>query len=126
MLLGFFTIMVDAMIVNVALPSIGRGFDSGMTGLQWVVDGYTLAFAAFLLSAGAISDRVGARQAFAGAWACSSWRPRCAGWRRTWAFWWRRGWCRSRGRDGRTVLLALLREVFPDPAARARAIALWG
>lgn len=65
-LLGFFTIMVDAMIVNVALPSIGRGFGSGMTGLQWVVDGYTLTFAAFLLSAGAISDRVGARQAFAG------------------------------------------------------------
>ncbi|MFJ1601895.1 hypothetical protein ACIOHS_00730 [Streptomyces sp. NPDC088253] len=41
-MLGFFTIMVDAMIVNVALPSIGRGFDSGMTGLQWVVDGYAL------------------------------------------------------------------------------------
>lgn len=65
-LLGFFTIMVDAMIVNVALPAIGHGFDSGMTGLQWVVDGYTLTFAAFLLSAGAISDRIGARQAFAG------------------------------------------------------------
>lgn len=33
-----------------------------MSGLQWVVDGYTLVFAALMLSAGAVSDRIGARQ----------------------------------------------------------------
>jgi len=63
-LLGFFVMTLDALIVNVALPEIGRGLGGGMTGLQWVVDGYTLMFAALLLSAGSVTDRIGARQAF--------------------------------------------------------------
>lgn len=63
-LLGFFVMTLDALIVNVALPEIGRDFGGGMTGLQWVVDGYTLMFAALLLSAGSVTDRIGARQAF--------------------------------------------------------------
>jgi DHA2 family methylenomycin A resistance protein-like MFS transporter len=64
-LLGFFVITLDAVVVNVALPAIRRNLGGGMTGLQWVVDGYTLMFAALLLSAGALSDRIGARRAFA-------------------------------------------------------------
>jgi len=63
--LGFFMITLDAVIVNIALPSIRHEFGGGITGLQWVVDGYTLMFAALLLSAGSLSDRVGARRAFA-------------------------------------------------------------
>ncbi len=63
-LLGFFVITLDAVVVNVALPTIGHELHAGITGLQWVVDGYTLAFAALLLSAGAFADRIGARQAF--------------------------------------------------------------
>jgi MFS transporter, DHA2 family, methylenomycin A resistance protein len=62
--LGFFVITLDAVVVNVALPSIRRGFGAGITGLQWVVDGYTLMFAALLLWSGALADRVGARRAF--------------------------------------------------------------
>jgi MFS transporter, DHA2 family, methylenomycin A resistance protein len=58
-LLGFFVITLDALIVSVALPSIGRDLGGGITGLQWVVDGYTLMPAALLLSAGSISDRIG-------------------------------------------------------------------
>ena len=64
-LLGFVVITLDAVIVNIALPSIRHDFGGGITGLQWVVDGYTPMFAALLLSAGALSDRVGARRAFA-------------------------------------------------------------
>jgi DHA2 family methylenomycin A resistance protein-like MFS transporter len=63
--LGFFVITFDAVVVNVALPSIRRDLGAGITGLQWVVDGYTLMFAALLLWAGAFADRVGARRAFA-------------------------------------------------------------
>ncbi|MDQ1566784.1 MAG: transporter, family, methylenomycin resistance protein, partial [Actinomycetota bacterium] len=63
--LGFFVITLDAVVVNVALPSIRRDFGGGMSGLQWVVDGYTLMFAALLLWSGALSDRAGARRAFA-------------------------------------------------------------
>ena len=39
--LGFFVITLDAVVVNVALPSIRGDFGGGITGLQWVVDGYT-------------------------------------------------------------------------------------
>lgn len=63
-LLGFFIITLDAVVVNVALPTLGHELGAGITGLQWVVDGYTLMFAALLLSAGALTDRIGARQAF--------------------------------------------------------------
>ena len=63
-LLGFFVVTLDAVIVNVALPDIRRELAGGMSGLQWVVDGYTLMFAALLLSSGSLSDRVGARRAF--------------------------------------------------------------
>src|SRR3954470_5299034 len=63
--LGFFVITLDAVVVNVALPSIRSDFGVGITGLQWVVDGYTLMFAALLLWSGALSDRGGARRVFA-------------------------------------------------------------
>ncbi|MCU1500367.1 MAG: major facilitator superfamily multidrug transporter, partial [Acidimicrobiales bacterium] len=62
--LGFFVVTFDAVVVNVALPTIRHDLGGGITGLQWVVDGYTLLFAALLLTAGALSDRVGARRAF--------------------------------------------------------------
>src|SRR5207302_4708165 len=61
--LGFFIVTLDALVVSVALPAIGHDLGGGITGLQWVVDGYTLMFAALLLSAGALSDRIGARPA---------------------------------------------------------------
>src|SRR4051794_1337986 len=63
-LLGFFVVTFDAVVVNVALPSIRDDLGGGITGLQWVVDGYTLMFAGLLLTSGAVSDRVGARRAF--------------------------------------------------------------
>jgi DHA2 family methylenomycin A resistance protein-like MFS transporter len=44
--LGFFVITLDAVVVNVALPSIRDDLGGGLSGLQWVVDGYTLMFAA--------------------------------------------------------------------------------
>jgi MFS transporter, DHA2 family, methylenomycin A resistance protein len=63
-ILGFFVVTLDAVVVNVALPSIRGGLGGGITGLQWVVDGYTLLFAALLLSSGSLADRFGARRAF--------------------------------------------------------------
>jgi DHA2 family methylenomycin A resistance protein-like MFS transporter len=63
-LVCFLVITLDAVIVNVVLPSIRDDLGGGVTGLQWVVDGYTLTFAALLLSAGSLSDRIGARRAF--------------------------------------------------------------
>ena len=62
--LGFFMITLDAVVVNVTLPTIRADLGGGVSGLQWVVDGYTLMFAALLLTAGSVSDRLGARRAF--------------------------------------------------------------
>jgi DHA2 family methylenomycin A resistance protein-like MFS transporter len=62
--LGFFMIMMDATVVTTALPSIGRELSASASGLQWVLDGYTLIFACLLLSAGSLGDRLGARRIF--------------------------------------------------------------
>src|SRR5947209_1940472 len=52
-------INVDVTIVNVALPSLVRELGATTTNLQWIVDAYTLVFAALILAAGSVSDRVG-------------------------------------------------------------------
>lgn len=62
-LLGAFLIILDTSAVNVGLNSIGHDLGGGMSGLQWVVDAYALLFGALMLSAGALSDRIGARRA---------------------------------------------------------------
>jgi EmrB/QacA subfamily drug resistance transporter len=56
-------INLDTTIVNVALPSISRQLSAGTRQLQWVVDGYNLAFAGLVLAAGSLSDRFGRRPA---------------------------------------------------------------
>ena len=68
--LGYFMVLLDTSVVNVALPAIRADFGGGLSGLQWVVNGYTLTFAAFLLTMGAMSDRFGGRRVFmVGTWA---------------------------------------------------------
>lgn len=62
--LGYFMIIMDATVVNTALPRIGRDLGASVSGLQWVVAGYTLVFACLLLSAGSAGDRLGARRVF--------------------------------------------------------------
>lgn len=61
---GFFMVIIDATIVNVALPLLARDLQGNITDLQWVVAGYTLTFACFLLSAGSVGDRIGAKKIF--------------------------------------------------------------
>ena len=56
-------INLDTTIVNVALPSISSELDANTRQLQWIVDGYNLAFAALVLAAGSLSDRYGRRPA---------------------------------------------------------------
>jgi len=53
---GYFLVLLDVTIVNVALPQIGDGLGAGVSGLQWIVDGYALALAALLLAGGTIGD----------------------------------------------------------------------
>jgi MFS transporter, DHA2 family, methylenomycin A resistance protein len=62
--LGFFMVIIDVNIVNVALPSMAKDLGGNISWLQWVVDGYTLTFACLLLSAGNLGDRLGAKTAY--------------------------------------------------------------
>lgn len=61
--LATLTINLDTTIVNVALPSMAHQLGASTRGLQWVVDGYNLAFAALILAAGSLGDRYGRRPA---------------------------------------------------------------
>lgn len=124
--MGFFLITLDISIVNVALAQIRAELGGGITGQQWVIDGYTLLFAALLLFAGNLSDRIGAKRALAlgiamflvTSAACAA-APtmalliaaRCA-----------------QGAGAAVMLpasMALVREAFPDPGRRARALGVW-
>jgi MFS transporter, DHA2 family, methylenomycin A resistance protein len=61
---AFAVIQLDVTIVNVALPKISAEFGATVTDLQWVIDAYTLGFAALLLSAGVVVDRLGSKRVF--------------------------------------------------------------
>jgi MFS transporter, DHA2 family, methylenomycin A resistance protein len=125
-LLGFFVITLDAVVVNVALPSIRDDLGAGMTGLQWVVDGYTLMFAALLLSAGSLSDRFGARQAFGAGVALFVVASAACGLAPTVEL-----LIVARLFQGAAAAvmmpssMALIGQAYPDPVQRARAVALW-
>src|SRR3954454_14647422 len=64
--LAQFMVILDVAIVNVALPSIRGDLGFSATGLQWVVNAYTLTFAGFLLLGGRAGDLLGRREVFAG------------------------------------------------------------
>ena len=58
-------LMLDISVINTALSDIADGLDTGLSGLQWVVDAYTIPLAATVLTAGAVADRFGRRRLFA-------------------------------------------------------------
>jgi len=62
--LAFVVSQLDVSIVNIALPRIGKAFSVSISSLQWIADAYTVAFAALMLSAGGMSDRLGSRRVF--------------------------------------------------------------
>jgi MFS transporter, DHA2 family, methylenomycin A resistance protein len=125
--LGFFVIQLDVTIVNVALPTIQHEIGGTVAGLQWVVDGYTLALASVMLTAGSMADRSGARRVYliglagfaAGSAACAL----APGLGMLIA-------ARVVQGLGASALLpcslALIVHRFPDRMARARALGVWG
>jgi EmrB/QacA subfamily drug resistance transporter len=64
--LAQFVVVLDASIVNVALPSIGRALDFSQSNLAWVVNAYVLTFGGFLLLGGRMADLLGRRRVFVG------------------------------------------------------------
>lgn len=60
--LGYFAIILDGSVLNVAIPALQADLDSSTAQAQWVLNGYTLTLAALLLTMGALGDRVGLRR----------------------------------------------------------------
>jgi MFS transporter, DHA2 family, methylenomycin A resistance protein len=124
--LGFFLITLDISIVNVALPNITRDLGGGTSGQQWTIDGYTLLFAALLLFAGNLADRIGAKKALgSGIVAFTLASAACAAAPSIGVL----VAARCVQGAGAAVLLpasmALIREAFPDTRRRARALGVW-
>jgi DHA2 family methylenomycin A resistance protein-like MFS transporter len=125
--LGYLMVIVDATIVNVALPAIGRELGGGVSDLQWVVDAYTIVFAGLLLSGGSLGDRLGARRVFdAGLGLFTLASAVCAAAPSVAVL---IGARIAQGLGAALLVpssLALLRATYSEPRERARAIGAWG
>src|ERR1700751_413524 len=100
MSLGYGVVQLDVTIVNTALHAIGTSLGGGVAELQWVVSAYTIAFAAFILTAGALAPNATVLIA-----------ARCV-----------------QGLAAAILVpnsLALLNHAYPDEKARGRAVAMW-
>jgi EmrB/QacA subfamily drug resistance transporter len=124
---SLFIVGLDNTIVNVALPTIGHDLGASVSGLQWVVDAYTVVLASLLLLAGSTGDRLGRRRTFqtglliftAGSLLCSL-APSLG---------WLIGARTIQALGGsmlNPVAMAIITNTFTVPAERARAIGVWG
>jgi EmrB/QacA subfamily drug resistance transporter len=118
---------LDNTIVNVALPSIGRDLSAPVSGLQWVIDAYTLVLASLLILSGSMGDRLGRRRVFQtgltlftlGSLLCSV--APSLGWLLAFRMLQAIG-----GSMLNPVALSIIRNVFTDAQERAQAIGVWG
>jgi EmrB/QacA subfamily drug resistance transporter len=120
-------VSIDVTIVNVALPKIQTDLHASVSGLQWVIDAYTLVLASLLMLAGSTADRLGRRRVFqtgltvftAASLLCSV--APSLGW--LIAF---RALQAVGGSMLNPVAMSIITNVFTEPRDRARAIGAWG
>jgi DHA2 family methylenomycin A resistance protein-like MFS transporter len=124
--LGFGVVQLDVSVVNVAIKPIGAELGGSIAGLQWVVNAYTVAFAALILSAGALGDRIGAKRVFIAGFVLFTLASAACGLAPGLGLLIA---ARAIQGIGAAVLvpcsLTLLNHAYPDAAARARAVGLW-
>jgi DHA2 family methylenomycin A resistance protein-like MFS transporter len=126
MSLGYGVVQLDVTIVNTALGSIGTSLGGGVSELQWIVSAYTIAFAAFILTAGALGDRIGATRVFMAGFAIFTVASIACALATNAAV-----LIAARGVQGlgAAILvpnsLALLSHAYPDQKQRSRAVGIW-
>src|ERR1700760_4872289 len=126
MSLGYGVVQLDVTIVNTALNSIGSSLGGGVAELQWVVSAYTIAFAALILTAGALGDRIGAKRVFMAGFAIFTVASLACGLAPD-------AWTLIAARAvqglGAALLvpnsLALLSHAYGDDKSRGRAVGIW-
>ncbi|WP_382308496.1 MFS transporter [Herbiconiux sp. UC225_62] len=124
---GYFMVILDVTVINVAVPQIGAELSASLTGIQWITDGYTIVFAGALLAGGALGDRVGNRRIFSiGVVVFTVASIGCA------VAWTTEVLIALRLLEGLGAALivpgslALLQQTYASPDHRARAFGLWG
>ncbi|WP_203835531.1 DHA2 family efflux MFS transporter permease subunit [Winogradskya humida] len=125
--MSLFIVGLDITIVNIALPSLRVDLHSSVSGLQWVIDAYSLVLASLLVLSGSTADRVGRRRVFQiglalftlGSLACSL--APSLGW--LIAF---RALQAVGGSMLNPVAMSIITNTFTEPRERARAIGVWG
>lgn len=126
MSLGLGVVQLDITIVNTALSSIGTSLGGSVAELQWVVTAYTISFAAFILTAGALGDRVGAKQIFIAGFAIFTLASLACALAPSAMF-----LIAARAVQGLAAAilvpnsLTLLNHAYADPKARGRAVGFW-
>src|SRR5438105_1891253 len=122
-----FVVVLDASIVNVALPSIGRGLHFSQTSLSWVVNAYVLTFGGFLLLGGRAADLVGRRAVFIAGLIVFAFASLAGGLAQS------EGWliaARSVQGFGAALLspaaLSIVTTTFREGAERNKALGVWG
>lgn len=125
--LGFVVVLLDVSVVNVALNALRDDYATDVAGLLWVVNAYTLVFAALLLTSGALGDRFGARRIFVlglAVFTLASAACGVAGSLPALVV------ARLAQGLGAALLvpnsLSMLQRAFPDKAQRSRAVGWWG
>ena len=120
-------LMLDIAVVNTALSRIAEDLNTGLSGLQWVVDAYTLALASVVLTAGALADRFGRRRLFAiGLVVFTVSSAACAAATDIVFLDVARAVQGLGGAVMFAVSLAILADAFPNPRERAGALAAYG
>ncbi|MGV9790709.1 MFS transporter [Streptomyces sp. NPDC003435] len=124
--LGFVVVILDVSVVNVATKALATEFGDSLSGLEWVINGYTLTFAAFLLTAGAMGDRYDPRQIYMWGFALFAATSLACGAAPTLV-----ALIAARVLQGVGAAmivpssLSIVNTNFPDPHERTRAVSLW-
>ncbi|MFJ6721714.1 MFS transporter [Streptomyces sp. NPDC091259] len=124
--LGFVVVILDVSVVNVATKALAGEFGGSLSGLEWVINGYTLTFAAFLLTAGALGDRFDPKRIFILGFAIFALTSLACGAAPSLIT-----LIAARVLQGIGAAmivpssLSLVNTNFPDPARRTRAVSLW-
>jgi MFS transporter, DHA2 family, methylenomycin A resistance protein len=123
---AFLMVSLDATIVNVALPTLGRGLRASLPSLQWVVDGYTLVYAAVLITGGGLGDILDSRGVFMAGLAVFSAASLGCGLAPSTSILISARFVQGLGAALLVpTSLALLRNAFEEPEGRSRAVAVW-
>ncbi|BFT74140.1 MFS transporter [Paenibacillus sp. P36] len=124
--LGYFMVLLDMTVVSVALPAIRTELGGGLSGLQWVVNAYTIVFAGLLLSMGSLADKLGAKRVYAGGLVLFLGASVLAAFVSSLGM--LIGLRAILGIGGAALMpasLSLLVHAYPEAAERARALGLW-